>query len=308
MLSISIQTEDNSSRINDLIRKAFFIFTIVLVATLLVTIIYDLAVHYPITAGLSMFWQNMPNTVSMVVNAIFAIICIVIVIDAQKRFRKNKKPSPLLLSVMFFFLIFTMAIQVLTTLVSFHGNLFFSEFLTKSVWLFLGASVFFQYLFILELFKDGIFNPKNKLVIVFFTIIDAFLFGVMIFTMFNDYFQFSSADIQEIIVITGSAVVIVALMIVFIIQASSSFKILKKESNAIIRWSLLCIGISGLCFLAALYTKFFEEIARSFIDDPVIRSTIIDFSGYFSPVMSLVGGILIYFGFIYPSKLQKETT
>ena len=72
------------------------------------------------------------------------------------------------------------------------------------------------------------------------------------------YFIFFSQDIQEIMVIAGSAIAIVVLMIAFIIQANSSFKMMKKVQEAIYRHGILFIGLSGLCFVAALFSKFFD--------------------------------------------------
>ena len=306
MLKTTSQASGTEQQIIQLSRKIFFVFTITFVAFAAITIIYDIAVNFPVSISVTLFWQDISKTVTIIINLAFAVISTIITLNAYKRFRQNQKPSPFLLTIMFFFLICTMAVQVIDSLIAFSAPLFFSEYLNKSVWLFLGASVFFQYLFILDVFKDGMLNPKNRPMILFFIIVDAIVFCIFILSMFNDYFIFFSQDIQEYMVIGGSAVALVTLMIAFIIQANSSFKMLKKVQEAIYRHGILFIGLSGICFLAALFAKFFEEIARSFIDDAILRTAIVNFTGWFSPAMTLAGGVLIYLGYIYPSKLRKD--
>jgi hypothetical protein len=303
---MSAQAEDVNVDIIRKIKTLFYIFVATLVTTAAITLTYDMTVNFPVTVTISAFWVDIPNTIAMGINFAFAIISATIAVDAYARYKKNKKPSPFLLSIMFFFLVLTMAIQVIGTLTSFSLNSFFSEFLKKSVWLFLGTSVFFQFLFILDIFKDGVLNPKNKPITLFFIIADASIFAMMIFSLFNDYFKFLDQDVQEIIVIASSVVVIFALMVAFIIQASSSFKMRRSVQEAVYRRSVLFIGLSGLCFLAAVFSEFFEELARMIIEDAAIQAALVDISTWFSPAMTLTGGVLIYLGYIYPSKLKKE--
>jgi hypothetical protein len=308
MLDMEPQTDRMNLAIIRLSRKMFIIFTLILVVTAVITIIYDAVVHFSVAISITALWQEIPKTVAMIINLAFAIISTVITVNAYKRFKQNQKPSPFLLFNMFFFLIFTMVIQVVDSIIAFSALLFFEEYLNKTVWLFLATSVFFQLLFILDVFKDGVLNPKNRPIILFFLIVVMVMFGIFIFSMFNDYFKFFDPDIQEYMVIGGSAIAIVVLMIAFIIQANSSFRMMKKVKEAIYRHGILFIGLSGLCFVAALLSKFFEEIARSFIDDEIIKTALIAFTGWFSPAMTLAGGVLIYLGYIYPSKLRKEGT
>ncbi len=304
---MSIQAEDINATIVCRIKKHFYIFVAVLVAIASIAIIYDLAINFPVTITISAFWNDIANTMAMGVNLAFAIISATITVDANSRYKKNKKPSPLLLSLMFLFLTFAMAVQVSGSITAISAPSFFSQFFDKNAaWLFLCTSVFFQFLFILDIFKDGILNPKNKPLTLYFIITDIAVFVLMIFSMFNDYFGFLDKDVQEIIVIAAAAVAILALLIAFITQANSSFKMRRSVHEAIYRRSVLFIGLSGICFSVAVFSEFFEEIVRNIIEDIALREALIDFSTWFSPAMSLAGGVLIYLGYIYPSKLKKE--
>jgi hypothetical protein len=48
------------------------------------------------------------------------------------------------------------------------------------------------------------------------------------------------------------------------------------------------------------------HLAQMLIDDVVIQTILVDLSTWFSPAMTLTGGVLIYLGYIYPSKIKKE--
>ena len=308
MSETSTQAEGSEQIITNLLRKAFFLFAITFFIIAIIPIIYDAAVNFPVSIVATNFWQDASKTATILINLAFAVISVMITMNTYKRFKENKKPSPLLLAMMFFFLIFAMIVQVVASMTDFSKPVLFSEFLDKSPWLFLGASVFFQFLFILDVFKDGVLNPKNRPMIMFFIIVIAIMFFVFIFSLFNDYFKFFNADIQEIMVIGGSVVALVVLMIAFIIQANSSFKMMKKLQEAIYRHGVLFIGLSGICFIAVLFSMLFAEIARNFIDDDILKNAIVNFTNWFSPAMTLAGGVLIYLGYIYPSRLRKEGT
>jgi hypothetical protein len=183
---------------------------------------------------------------------------------------------------------------------------FIDNYLSKSTWLFLVSGVYFQFFFILEIFKDGVFNKKNHPAVLFFTVVNVMMYGLIIFSLFNDYFKALDADISQIIVILGFAVAIVSLVAAFSVQTTTSFKIFKSVTEPIYKRSVLFIGISGICFMCAIFSEFFEEVARILIDDVAVRTIIVEISTIFSPVASLAGGMLIYLGYIYPARIKVQ--
>ena len=107
------------------IRIAFIIFAAVLSAVALTTLFYDIATGKSLAASIKPFWTNPSNIVALVVDCAFAVSSVIIARDAWLRFAKNHKPSPLLLSLMFLFLVFTAAIQVVNLSMNLPGGSFF---------------------------------------------------------------------------------------------------------------------------------------------------------------------------------------
>ena len=287
--------EDTTKRDISRVRIFAVAFMFLLLGTGIFSLMYDLIKNMPLTLEGKNIWEDLPHIIAYLVNLIFSCLGAIITVVAFKKYKSNHKTAPYLLFLMFLFLTFTMGVQVfysMTTInsVAPEGSLFM-EFLQSSVWLFLATSVFFQFLFILEIFKNGMFHEDNKAIIRFFVVIDFTLFGLILLSLLGGYFAIISEGVGEIIVLIGSAVAIVSLFVAFYIQTTQSFKIASSVQDDITRSSVRFIGFSGIFFLVSLLSEFFEELIRNILEGD-LQALFVDFFTIIGPVTSLIGAIL----------------
>lgn len=281
-----------------------------LVGIAAISLLHDILVNLPLEFSLKSPGDDPPSSIAAFINIAFALLSSIIAIDSFKKYKERQKVSPFLLFLVFSFLTFTMALQAINTLVSITssttGSSLFDDFLQKSVWLFLISATFFQILFIFEIFRDGIFNPRNKRLVILFSALILSIFILITFSLFNDYFDLLPDNMGEILVISGSGVSIISIFLAFSIQASTSFKLYHSLQQPVFKRGALFIGLSGLVSLSAFISEFAEELARILVTNVTVRNAIIDFSTIFTAIASLVGAILIYLGFVYPAKVNKK--
>ncbi|MEX2717718.1 MAG: hypothetical protein Q6353_004605 [Candidatus Sigynarchaeum springense] len=285
----------------------------------LVTLLYSaLGTHPPALVLRAYRWYTEPvfptELVEGTANAVFFVAATMISFKARRKHVENKKIAPLLLSMTFFSWAVAIGFQL-------FGSIFTCEIadatsqvletaLKFAPFLFLSVGVLFVVLFVIEIFEGGVFVGKNRAKIGFFSVINIVLIcmlGLIVLgRMFVPISSEMASSIAPVLLIAAVGLGGIGFLASSIIQVKSSVSLLKKTREPATRRGIMLIGIAGLILIGWFASELTEAILWMVYPDTANRCFAIDVFMITSSVLLVLGGILVYSGYIYPAMRTRD--
>ena len=311
-----------SSHVNDEKRMVTLVFVAIYAACTilyLVTFLYSALSTHPTTLVLRPYrWYTEPafptEPVEGIANAVFFVAATTISFKARKKHEENQKIAPLLLAMTFFSWAVAIGFQLFISVFACEIVDVTSQILETALkfapFLFLSVGVFFVVFFVMEIFEGGVFVGKNRPRIVFFSVINITLICLLGMIVLGRVFVPISSEmagsVAPVLLIAAVGLGGIGFLASSIIQAKSSFSLLKKTQEQATRRGIMLIGIAGLILIAWFASELTEAVLWMVYPDTASRFFGIDIFMMTSSVLLVFGGILVYFGYIYPAMRSRH--
>jgi hypothetical protein len=238
--------------------------------------------------------------IEAIIVAIHACVSFVIFFFARKKWMEKQKSVPYLLSRVYAIFTLALNVQVFTNFVTLRTPTeqvpVTQSFLVASSFLLLVPGVMFIFLFVLELFRDGIFAPKNRKKLFTLYTLDLVTFGLLIIMNLNNAYNFVDLQISNYLGILAFLFGAIIVLYSFFVQGSTAFKIWRKEMDEGSKKGVFYIGISGYIYAVAVLLEGVESLMRELNQDLIVNIIVVS-----SALCVLAGSITIFRGYIYPS-------
>ncbi|MHA1793213.1 MAG: hypothetical protein ACTSVI_11250 [Promethearchaeota archaeon] len=313
--------EDEKERLlkNKNINLYFYILLAVILFLFLFSLMHDIVVNIPYSFGgmklpvellfkrYTISPEHFPTSIidSIIISFSF-ILSIVIYIHIWLKYLENKKNTALFLSRAALMFMLSEASLFFDKVFTFKladpfASSMLANFIQRLPFLSLSVGTFFLLIFVIEIFRNGFHDPRNKKMVMIFTIINSTFFVLMSFAIFSVFLGNLPGIVSILFGLTSFILAGFGVISIFIIQARSAFMLMNKAEDKIQRRSIMYVGISGLLLLGMFAFEILKEVFRNldYPKDTWITPT--DVATLISTSLMMLGFLFTYLGWIYPS-------